>query len=46
MIRVQNAFFIFKFVMIVIAMVGLAAAMYFAYRENRMGQKKEKRKAG
>jgi len=45
MVRVKNAFFIIKLVMVVIVVVGLAAAMYFAYRENRVGQEREKRKA-
>ena len=45
MIRVKNAFFIIKSVTVVIVIVGLVAAMYFAYRENRKGQEKEKRKA-
>lgn len=36
---------IVKFVLIVIAVVGLVAAGYFAYIANRNGHKKEKRKA-
>lgn len=44
MIRMgRNALFII--IMIVIVVIGLGAAMYFAYKENRKEWKKEKRKA-
>ena len=34
-----------KIVLIVISGIGLALASYFAYKENKKDQKKEKRKA-